>query len=287
MFEVVSQAALSTDGRVAVDKTVRPLVRSIANPLKLGEMGLDATHFVLGQHWKNHFTRKAAETGSAVDVRQLRKWIDDPKRMGLPKEAEHLVILIYALQTNQTFFIHKGPFPQAALGNLPDLCVLRAEELPPQKDWDVAIERAGAVFGVAASPLPNSSNVSSLVAAVKKRVTDARTTCQTYCQKLRARFEKMGLSLADSDRLNTATATLRLLEKLHLSADGAVVAAIAAAEVATSESAMGECLNKAGTLTATLEGTNWENLRGDRGPDGRQEKGCGRRSVSGPTGFAL
>ena len=51
---------------------------------------------------------------------------------------------------------------------------------------------------------------------------------------------------------------MQILEKLHLSADGAVVGALASAEVATSESAMGECLNKAGTLAATLDGTNWE-----------------------------
>ncbi len=131
-------------------------------------------------------------------------------------------------------------------------------KLPPQEDWDVAIERAGAIFGVAPSPLLNSSNVSSLVAGVKKKVTDARTDGQSYCQKLRDRFEKLGLAVAESDRLKTATATLRILEKLHLSADGAVVGALAAAEVATSESAMGECLNKAGTLAATLDGTNWE-----------------------------
>ena len=85
VFEVVSQAARATDGRVPVDKVLRPLVRSIANPLKLGEMGLDATHFVLGQHWKNHFTKKVAETGAAIEVRQLRKWIDEPKPMGLPE----------------------------------------------------------------------------------------------------------------------------------------------------------------------------------------------------------
>ncbi len=118
VFEVLSQAALSSDGRVAVDKVVRPLVRSIANPLKLGEMGLDATHFVLGQHWKNHFTRKVAETGSAVDVRQLRKWIDDPKRMGLPKEAEHLVILSSTSASRQIrrFSFTKGHFPRLRWG---------------------------------------------------------------------------------------------------------------------------------------------------------------------------
>ena len=59
VFEVVEPAARSSrmDGS-PVDKALRPLVRQIANPLKLGEMGLDATHFVLGQHWKNHFLRK-------------------------------------------------------------------------------------------------------------------------------------------------------------------------------------------------------------------------------------
>ena len=119
-----------------MDKALRPLVRSIANPLKLGEMGLDATHFVLGQHWKNHFTKKVAETGAAIEVRQLRKWIDEPKPMGLPKEAENLVILIHALQTNHSFFIHGAPFNEATLGNLPDMCVLRAEKLPPQDQWD-------------------------------------------------------------------------------------------------------------------------------------------------------
>jgi hypothetical protein len=97
-----------------------------------------------------------------------------------------------------------------------------------------------------------------LVTGVRKKVSDGRTTCQGYCQKLRDRFEKLDLPLADSDRLKTATATTQILEKLHLSADGSVVGAIASAEVATSESAMGECLNNAGTLAGTLDGTNWE-----------------------------
>ncbi len=257
VFEVVSEAARSTDDRAPVDKALRPLVRSIANPLKLGEMGLDATHFVLGQHWKNHFTRKAAEAGGAIEVRQLRKWIDDPKPMGLPKEAGNLVILTYAQQTNHAFFLHGAPF-EAALGNLPDLCVLRAEKLPPPDQWENAIERAGSIFGVAVSPLRNSSNVSSLVTGVKKKVSDGRSNCQSYCQKLRDRFEKLGLPLADSDRLKTATATLKLLERIQQSSDESLVGFLATAEVATSQSAMGECLTNAGTLVGTLDGTNWE-----------------------------
>ncbi|HKI20937.1 MAG TPA: hypothetical protein VKA15_23800, partial [Isosphaeraceae bacterium] len=216
------------------------------------------THFVLGQHWKNHFTKKVAETGTAAEVRHLRQWIDEPKAMGLPKEAENLVILTYALQTNYSFVYHNAPFNEASLANLPDVCVLSAEKLPPPDQWERAIERAGSIFGVAVSPLLNSSNVSSLVTGVRKKVSDGRTACQSYCQKLRDRLERLSLPLADSDRLKTATATMQVLEKLHLSADGAVVAALASAEVATSESAMGECVNNAGTLSATIDGTNWE-----------------------------
>ena len=258
VFDVVSEAAKSEDDRVPVDKALRPLVRAIANPLKLGEMGLDKTHFVLGQHWKNHFTRKVAETGGTVDVRQLRTWIDEPKPMGLPKEAENLVILIYALQTNRSFFIHNGPHPEASITKLPDLCVLREQKLPPQGQWTTGLERAGSIFGVPVSPLLNVSNVTALVTGVKKKASDGRSACQGYCQKLRDRIEKLGMPLAGSDRLNTATATLRLIEKIQQSSDESLVDALASAEVQTSESAMGECLTKAGTITGTLDGTNWE-----------------------------
>ncbi len=163
--------------------------------------------------------------------------------MGLPKEAQNLVILIHALQTNYSFIFHNAPFNEASLGNLPDVCVLRAEKLPPKDQWDKAIALAGSIFGVAPSPLLNSSNAAALVTGVRKKASDGRIACQSYCQKLRDRFEKLGLPFADSDRLKTATATMQILEKLHLSADGAVVGALASAEVATSESAIGECLN--------------------------------------------
>jgi hypothetical protein len=108
VFDVVSQAARKEDGRTEVEKPLRPLIRQIANPLLLGEMGPDATHFVLGQHWKNHFTRKAAQSGTALMVGQLRQWLDEPSSMGLPREVANLVILLFAEQTNHTFFQHGG-----------------------------------------------------------------------------------------------------------------------------------------------------------------------------------
>ena len=161
VYEQVRAATRTEDGRVAIDKPLRPLLRHIANPLRLGEMGHDATHFVLGQHWKTHFIKKAAETGSAITVSQLRQWIDEPKPMGLPREAENLVILLFAEQTNRTFFLHGAPF-DATLTNLQDQLELREQKLPDPTHWDVAIQYAGNIFGVASSPLLNASNVTSL-----------------------------------------------------------------------------------------------------------------------------
>ena len=60
-------------------------------------------------------------------MRQLRKWIDEPKPMGLPKEAENLVILLFAEQTNHTFFCTAARC-EATLSNLQDLLELRATE---------------------------------------------------------------------------------------------------------------------------------------------------------------
>ena len=134
----VSAATQTEDGRLPVDKQFRPLLRHIANPLLLGEMGQDATHFVLGQHWKNHFGRKAAEIGGTITVGQLRRWLDDPKPMGLPKEVQNLVILTFAQQTSRAFFLHGAPFPEPTLTNLPDACELREQKLPDEAQWKIA-----------------------------------------------------------------------------------------------------------------------------------------------------
>ena len=255
--DLVSAATLTADGRLPVEKQLRALLRHIANPLLLGEMGLDATHFVLGQHWKNHFGRKAAEAGATITVGQLRRWIDDPKRMGLPKEVQNLVILTFAQQTGHAFYLHGAPFRDPGLANLPDACELREQKLPDEGQWKIAIQRAGSIFGYSGSPLRNAANVNQLAADVKKTAESARLACQNYLQRLRNRLGKMKVALDQSERAQTASATLGLIEKIRAAEPGDVVSVLASATVATSEAAMGECLRKAGELSGTLESGGW------------------------------
>ena len=257
VYEVVSEATQAQDGRVPVDKPLRPLVRHIANPLMLGEMGHDATHFVLGHHWKQHFTNKANETGSAMTAGQLRKWIDLPRPMGLPKEVQNLVILIFAEQTNCTVRRHGGPY-DASLTALHDDCELRKEKLPEEPTWEAAIARAGSIFGVTGSPLLKASNVTRLTDEVKKKVDDIGGGCQDYLKKLRERLEMFKLDVTEAARSRTAFKTLGLVEQVRTAGEAELVSILAAAEIDTSEAAMGECFERAAELSGTLEGTNWE-----------------------------
>jgi len=257
VYDVVSAAAQARDGRIAVDRPMRPLLRQIADPLLLGEMAHDATHFVLGQHWKAHFIRKAAEAGSGMSVSQLRSWIDDPKAMGLPRDAQNVVFLTLAEQIDHSFYLHNAPY-EATLSDLPDACELRKQDLPDPAEWTSAIERAGAIFGVTVSPLLNVSNVSHLVSNVKSSADTAARYCRQYASDLRRRLESFGVDLGGADRLQTASATAGLLEKLQAASEDRIVGVLTKAELITSQEAMGGCVGQAAAQRGHLDATNWE-----------------------------
>jgi len=69
---------------------------------------------------------------------------------------------------------------------------------------------------------------------------------------------KLGLSPDTSDRAVTAGATSQLVQKLSEAADANAAAVLAAAEIKTTESAMGDALSKSSQLLGTLTATNWE-----------------------------
>ena len=257
VYELVLPAMETADYKVLIDTPQRPLLRKIANPLLLGDMGIDATYFVLGQHWKTHFGRKAAETGSPMDVKHLRKWIDDPRPMGLPQDAENLVILLFAAQTGYTFYRHGGPY-EPTLQTLPDDCELRKVNLPAPGLWEPAVKRAGSIFGVAGHKLLSAGNVANLSAEVKKIADQARRPCDTYRQKLHDRMTCMGLTPDTTNRMKTALATQKLMGLVSAAEAANVVGLLARAEVATTEAAMGECRSKAAELEGNLETAGWD-----------------------------
>ena len=164
----VERAAQNPDGRVAVDKPLRSLMREIAVPLQLGDMG--DTHFALGRRWYDHFNREVQEQRPTVG--QLRAAMEEPRPMGLPTSAQNLIIQVYADQANRSFFLHGGPYRPTG-DNYPDELELREQVLPAEAVWDEALARAGKVFGVTVSALRNATNASDLSTRLAKRAADA------------------------------------------------------------------------------------------------------------------
>jgi len=117
--------------------------------------------------------------------------------------------------------------------------------------------------------------VGKLTTDVKKKASETWQSCRRYRQRLGERSTKLGVP-ADSDRMKTATATQALVEQLCSAEPGAIVSLLEAAEVATSESAMGECVGKAAELEGNLETAGWEifeavaEITGDRQEKARQ-----------------
>src|SRR5205823_13238543 len=93
---------------------------------------------------------------------------------------------------------------------------------------------------------------------VKGKVVEHRAGCQDYARQLKERLDHLGIT--GVPRLKTAQAVQALADRLHAAEGDAVVTALAATEVATSEAAMGIVLVKAGELAATLDAFNWEIL---------------------------
>jgi hypothetical protein len=254
VLEEVRRAAQTPDGRVLVERPLRAQVRHVANPLELGVM--HETHLLLSSRWKDHFGRRIAEEQVGhPTVAQLRRWIDQPRPMGLPREVQNLVILLYADQTNRSFFRHGGPI-EPSLDGLPDDLELREQALPRQETWDVAVARAAALFGVVASPLRNASNLARLTDGVRQQAMDAQGAVEKLLAELRARGAPFGLS-EDTDRLRSIAAGERLLAELRPEAAD-VVATLVRFDAPTSDQAVGKALKSASEVHGSLESTLWD-----------------------------
>lgn len=255
VLKVAIDAAREANGRVPVEKSLRPIIRGIADPLKLGEMA--ETHFVLESAWMDHFNRMAGDAEGEVTVRRMREWIDRPQPMGLPREVENLLILIYAEVTNRIVTHHNAPV-NPSLADLRDEAVLREQVLPAPDRWEAAVNRAGKLFGVTTSKLLNASNVADLAGKVRSAAAARLDSCRELVVRLRKRLPEFGVESETPPRLRTALASIRLLEEIQAArSDEALISALVDATVETTETAMNRCMSGAADLVAAMDRAEW------------------------------
>ena len=257
VYEEVEKATQTSDGRLGVERTLRRDLRQVANPLKLGEM--TEQYFVLGHHWKDHFTKKQAETSGALTVENLREWMDSPENTGLPATLRNLVIMVYAAQTNHSFFLHGGAV-EPGIDDLLTEMELRTVDLPADGNWNTARERAGHLFGVTATPLVSAASVAKFSTDVRAVVEECKEGGLALVESLDGVWATRKQLGADAPRLVSAKAARQLGETVSGSADSKLVEAIATWDNPTSDAAVGTSLKKADDVSQTIRRINWDVL---------------------------
>ncbi len=252
----IKTAVEAPDRRTVVtDSALRKLLRSVVNPLKLGQMG--ETPLQIDTHWQLHFSQQAAKDGDTgpLTVARVRRWIDQPRAMGLPAELQNLIILTWALQTNRRLVLNGGPF-EGEVDRLPEEVELREQVLPKADDWEVAVRRAGSIFGVVAPQGLSAANVGKLVTEVKKVARERQSPAAALVEALRVRCERYGAG-QDAARWRTARAAQVALAALNAADDAEVVTTMAQLEAQTSETAMGKSISQAQALVDVMANTRW------------------------------
>jgi hypothetical protein len=250
----LQRAAQAPDGRIAVDRAMRDLLREIAEPLELGRMA--ETHFLLAHTWAQRFNKKRAQDGGPVTVRKLRLWMEDPKPRGLPEEVQNFVIMTWAEQQQLAFVLHGGPHTPS-LDSMRDELELQAQKLPDRDHWTLAVKKAQDIFGLATSELLNASNVNRLISDLREKA-QARGDARRLVERLARAQAEFGLDPLGARRHKTARACEVLLDRIAAAENEKVIEALASGTVETSESAMGVSLTRAKELFAALDSAPWE-----------------------------
>lgn len=196
--------------RMEIEKTDRHRLRSIAQPLKLGQMA--ETHFVAGRHWVEDFDRKMhRDQLLEPSVRDLDRWIDDPKPTGLPNELRDLVILWFAARTNRSFQLRGVPY-SPEVGRLDREARLVVQALPSSEDWSRARQIVESVFDISFGELLNADTVARFAGEVSSAASTHAAAVEALPQVLVEKLRKLGLDPEQSERLRDAQQARRLVQ---------------------------------------------------------------------------
>ena len=253
------RAIHATNGRIDVDSPLRPLMRSIAQPLKLGEM--HERHFIFKEDWPKQLSRELAkdeQAGEPVTVKRLRAAIDQPTAKGLPEILQNLLILVFAEHGQYAFTLHGGDC-EVVLKDIRDDLVLLKQDLAEPVIWQQGIKNAAAVFGVAVNNLRTANHQNSLQQQVLDSVNRQLADCDHLVAEIKTCLLKLNQS-SQCKRFQNAEYALQLLHQLKSQEGAELVAALAAIKPISSLPALAKSMASAASVTQSLQDNNWDLL---------------------------
>jgi hypothetical protein len=250
-YDKIREALDAPDSRVAIDRDVRKKLRPLLDPLELAHVG--EQFLAVKTVWFDRFDPREAQLPmQTANVGQLRRWMNEPKPMGLPESLENLVILTYARQASRMLTLQGMQIPES-LTNLRDDVVLERQKLPEQKAWEQVCERTGYIFGETIPSLPSLANLQKLHDLVTAGVKKLGPDVENYLGKLRTTLTAAVGDYAEVPRYKTALATDAICKAVgRAKKPWDVFEAVQVAQV-TSPPGMGEVFRQAAKIHAALD----------------------------------
>jgi hypothetical protein len=250
-YESIREALEAPDGRVAIDRDLRKKLRPLLEPLDLAQVG--EQFLAVKTSWFDRFDpREAQLPRRSATVGELRKWMNEPNRMGLPDLLENLVILTYACQANRLLTLQGIPLP-GSLTALRDEILLERQKLPDQAIWEQVCERTSHIFGVTIPVLPSLANLQKLNDQVSDLSMKFGPDVTNYHGKLQKLLPAVVGAYSDLPRYKTAVAMSALCQSIQRAKKPLeVFEAIRVAEI-TSPSAMGEVFKQSAKVHRAID----------------------------------
>jgi hypothetical protein len=256
VFVELRKAIHATNGRVEIESAIRPLMRSIAQPIKLGEM--HERHFIFKPDWPQLLTRTLAQSkqsGEPITVARLRAAMDEPNPKGLTGYVQNLLIWVFAEHGHYAFSFHGGEY-DPNMKDFPDNLVLIKQELSEASVWKKALDNAGAVFGVSVNSLLTANHQNELIKQTLSCVNEYLSACEGLKNELSLIFNKYSQKL-DCNRHNNAAYAVELLIELQIKEGVELVKALAEIKTVNNFQALAKSITSAERVTQSIQDNNW------------------------------
>ena len=260
VFEQLRKAIHATNGRIEIDSQFRPLMRSIAQPLKLGEM--HERHFIFKEDWPQKLSRELAkdeQRGEPVTVARLRVAMDQPEAMGLPESIQNLLIMVFSEHGQYAYTLHGGDY-NVTLKDMPENLILVKQDLAEPGVWLKGIENAGAVFGLTVNKLRTANHQNELQKSVVEFVNRELADCTNLVDELKAALSKLNVS-TQCKRLQNAEKAVALLDALKGKEGAELIAELANVQPVTSLQALAKSISSSARVAQSIQGNNWALLK--------------------------
>src|SRR5262249_7931330 len=221
------RAVSGPDRQVTVDQGDRRNLQRIVNNLRLGEFseGIYAVKSAT-MWWTGHLLKQAKTQGDTdrFPVAVLRQLTDRPAPRGLDKAVQNLVIAVFALDQDLSWYQDGTRVTAPGLDGIADDLELRTSRLPDETTWKIGRERAAVLLGVTVPALRNAPNLATAARQVRDRARGFLPDTRLLVRLLGRHAGLLGIDVAaPTGRLATARGLGRLLARLAPEADDAVL----------------------------------------------------------------